>query len=273
MSKKVYFLAGALAIVVLIFYWWLHQLPSTEISDHVSKRQSVESPAERPTLDKGSQSESSVIDQAPTAAPEDLATTHSTNDKSPIADAVDSSKSPNDQQSAADSKPEPTTSVRPEKGSAAKTAPAFPGIKQEVGDVMISNLKHTPGHAEDSFVVEFRRVKGRGNFHGNAWLIGDYVQRGTTEPMSMASHADLGLAADGTPRNPKVGIRVTIDSEMGLPVSKKFTIKRPGFEGEELSSVRVGLFDRSSGKLHIAKVSASRLVNKLRRQRAKIVSP
>lgn len=273
MSKKVYFLAGTLAIVVLIFYWWIHQLPSTEISDHVSKSRSVESPTERSTVDQSSKSESSVIDQAPTAAPEDLANTDGAGDKGHIKDAGDSSKLPSDQQSAAHSKSEMRTSVHPTQGNTATKVPAFPGIKQEVGDVMISNLKHTPGNAEDLFVVEFRRIKGRGNFHGNAWLIGDYVQRGTTEPMSMASHQDLGLAAEGTPRNPKVGIRVTIDSEIGLPVSKKFTIKRPGFEGEELLSVRVGLFDRASGKLHIAKVSASRLVNKLKRPRAKIVSP
>lgn len=281
MSKKIYFVAGALAVLLSITYWRLHNSPATDISDRVSNSGAVESPTEYPIAEKGSQSESSGIDQEPKAAAEGHATTDDNSDKSPIRDAVDSVKLPSDQQSATDSKAELTTSVQPnlqlnlktKQGNSSPRAPAFPGIKQEVGDVMIANLKHIPGDSEDSFVVEFRRVKGQDDFHGNAWLIGDYVQRGTTEPMSMPSHADLGLASDGAPRNPKAGIRVTIDSEMGRPVSKKFSIKRPGFEGEELSSVRVGLFDRSTGKLQVAKVSASRLVQRLKRQRAKIVSP
>lgn len=150
---------------------------------------------------------------------------------------------------------------------------SFPGIKQGMSDVMLAQLKHTPGSGEDSFVATFQRIRGGAEFVGNVWIIGDYVQRGTTELMAMPSHAGLNLSPDGAPKNPDAGVRFLLEGGAGTTLSKKFIIKRPGFEGEELSMVRVGIFDRKSGTVHIAKVSAAQWSKKRSTKRAKVGVP
>ena len=150
---------------------------------------------------------------------------------------------------------------------------SFPGIKQGMSDVMLAQLRHTPGNGEDSFSATFQRIRGGSEFVGNVWIIGDYVQRGTTELMAMPSHAGLSLSPDGAPKNPDAGVRFLLEGGTGTTVSKRFTIKRPGFEGEELSMVRVGIFDRKSGTTHIAKVSAAQWSKKRSTKRAKVGLP
>ena len=156
---------------------------------------------------------------------------------------------------------------------AGKRSSSFPGIKQEIGDVMLAQLQHIPGSGEDTFVATFQRVRGSREFSGSAWLIADYVQRGTTELMAMPSHDELKLATDGTPRNLSAGVRFVIEDAPGVRVSKKFNVKRPGFEGEELAFVRVGIVDRSNKRVNVAKVSASQLNKKRTLKRAKVGAP
>lgn len=162
---------------------------------------------------------------------------------------------------------QPPTAKTPSQGT------SFPGIKQEMSDVMLAQLSHQPGNGEDSFVAIFQRIRGQGEFNGNAWIIADYVQRGTTEMMAMPSHADLHLTPDGAPKNPRTGVRLVLEDGVGHRLSKRFTIKRPGFEGEEISAVRVGIFDRDHGKIHIAKVSAIQWNKKRALKRARVGVP
>jgi hypothetical protein len=150
---------------------------------------------------------------------------------------------------------------------------SFPGIKQGVNDVMLSGLQYIPGENEDSFVATFQLARSGDGFDGNAWIIADYVQRGTKSLMSMPSHSSLNLTAEGAPKNPRVGVRLTMDNRPSKSLSKRFTVPRPGFEGEELSLVRVGIFDRKNGKLHVASVSGAQLGRKKAPRRARINGP
>lgn len=146
----------------------------------------------------------------------------------------------------------------------------FKGIKQANNDVMVSEIKYSPGDSEDGFVATFQSGGGAKGFDGNVWIIGDYVQRGTTGIMAMPSHSELKLAADGSPANPKGGLRLTVSGGRSESVSRKFSVKRPGFDGEELSQIRIGIYDRSTGKVHIAKVSAAELAKKRSTKRVRV---
>jgi hypothetical protein len=146
----------------------------------------------------------------------------------------------------------------------------FKGIKQSNNDVMVSEIKYTPGDLEDGFVATFQSAGGAKGFDGTVWIIGDYVQRGTTGIMAMPSHSELNLAADGSPSNPKGGLRLTVSGARSESVSRKFSIKRPGFDGEELSQIRIGIYDRSTSKVHIARVSAAELAKKRTTKRVRV---
>ncbi len=146
----------------------------------------------------------------------------------------------------------------------------FKGIKQANNDVMVSEIKYAPGDSEDGFVATFQSGGGAKGFDGNVWIIGDYVQRGTTGIMAMPSHSELKLAADGSPANPKGGLRLTVRGGRAESLSRKFSVKRPGFDGEELSQIRIGIYDRSTGKVHIAKVSAAELAKKRSTKRVRV---
>lgn len=147
---------------------------------------------------------------------------------------------------------------------------SFKGIKQANNDVMVSEIKYDPGDSEDGFVATFQSGGGAKAFDGNVWIIGDYVQRGTTGIMAMPSHSELKIEADGSPANPKGGLRLTVSGARSESVSRKFSIKRPGFDGEELSQIRIGIYDRSTGKVHVAKVSAAELAKKRSTKRVKV---
>lgn len=147
---------------------------------------------------------------------------------------------------------------------------SFKGIKQSNNDVMVSEINYIPGDLEDGFVATFQSGGGAKDFDGNVWIIGDYVQRGTTGIMAMPSHSELKLAADGSPVNPKGGLRLIVSGGRAESVSRKFSIKRPGFDGEELSQIRIGVYDRSTGKVHIAKVSAAELAKKRTTKRVRV---
>lgn len=147
---------------------------------------------------------------------------------------------------------------------------SFKGIKQSNNDVMVSEIRYAPGDLEDGFVATFQSSNGSKGFDGNVWIIGDYVQRGTTGIMAMPSHSELKLAADGSPANPKGGLRLTVSGARSESVSRKFSIKRPGFDGEELSQIRIGIYDRSTGKVHVAKVSAAELAKKRTTKRVRV---
>ena len=82
-------------------------------------------------------------------------------------------------------------------------------------------------------------------------MIGEYIQRGTTGIMFMPSHNELKLAADGTPKNAKTGIGYNLKTT----VTTAITVPKPGFEGEELTGVRIGVVDGVSGQVHYAKIS------------------
>lgn len=146
----------------------------------------------------------------------------------------------------------------------------YKGIKQSNNDVMVSEIKYAPGDLEDGFVATFQSGGGAKGFGGNVWIIGDYVQRGTTGIMAMPSHSELKLAADGSPGNPKGGLRLAFSGGRAESISRNFSIKRPGFDGEELSQIRIGIYDRSTGKLHIARVSAAELAKKRTTKRARV---
>jgi len=151
--------------------------------------------------------------------------------------------------------------------------PSYPGINQDNDDVMVASVRYLPGNDDDSFVVIFNRAHGSNILEGTAWVIAEYVQHGTTRVMAMPSHNELNLASDGTPKNPRAGLKLVVSAASGESVSKKFTIKRPGFEGEEITGIRVGVYDRNSRALHLAKVSASRWGKKRIERRVKVETP
>jgi hypothetical protein len=258
------------AILFIAIGWWLTTNPLSKSSvDKVGLTSSVSPSLDRPkdlgnlSDDKSTTDPGAVSTQAPSETSsvnsetkkQDL--THPEQQK--INSPTDVVNKPVDAQA-------PITDVPQQNVS-------FPGIKQGMSDVMLAQLRHTAGNGEDSFIATFQRIRGGAEFFGNVWIIGDYVQRGTTELMAMPSHAGLSLSPDGAPKNPDAGVRFLLEGGTGTTVSKRFTIKRPGFEGEELSMVRVGIFDRKSGITHIAKVSAAQWSKKRSTKRAKVGLP
>ena len=131
---------------------------------------------------------------------------------------------------------------------------------------MVSAVRHKPGDGEDTITVSLARLEGQGEVNGLLWVIGEYIQRGTTGVMFMPSHNELKVAADGQPKFPRQGVKF----QMRLAVEKKLVLKRPGFEGEELVGVRIGVVDQSSGKVHTAVVSMKQIQKKTAVKRAKI---
>lgn len=151
---------------------------------------------------------------------------------------------------------------------------SFPGIKQDGNFLMLAALDYIPGDDEDSFVATFKRVEQEyDRDEVTVWLIADYVQRGTTQIMAIPSHPGLKLNPAGAPQNTAAGSRVVFADSRSQLTSKKFSLRRPGFEGEEISGVRVGIFDRQTSKLHMARVSGANLMRKNPKKRARVVSP
>jgi hypothetical protein len=132
-----------------------------------------------------------------------------------------------------------------------KERPNFPGIIQSENGVMVSDVNYRAGEGEDSIIVTLTQVHGADKRSGKLWVIGEYVQRGTTGIMFMPSHKDLKLASDGTPSNPKIGTAY----QLTTVVKTSVTVRKPGFEGEELVGVRIGVLDGASGEVHYAKIS------------------
>jgi hypothetical protein len=156
-----------------------------------------------------------------------------------------------------------TPSVPPE-----KPRPNFPGIDQKESVLMVSDVRHKEGEGEDTITVTLTRTDGNGEISGDVWVIGEYVQRGTTGVMFMPSHNELKLAPDGRPKNPKAGVPFQIRTT----VEKKLTVRRPGFDGEELIAVRVGVLDRATGEVHMARVSTKQMAKKAAIKRAKVTT-
>ncbi len=267
-SQRNLFIMGAILFAAI--GWWLATDPLKKSAvDQVGLTSSVSPSLDRPKDSPNVSADKSIADSGavPTQAPSETSSVDSETKKQDLT---------NPEQQKINS---PTDGVnKPVDGQAPITeAPqqsiSFPGIKQGMSDVMLAQLRHTPGNGEDSFSATFQRIRGGAEFVGNVWIIGDYVQRGTTELMAMPSHAGLNLSPDGAPKNPDAGVRFLLEGSAGTTISKRFTIKRPGFEGEELSMVRVGIFDRKSGTTHIAKVSASQWSKKRSTKRAKVGVP
>lgn len=166
-----------------------------------------------------------------------------------------------------------TAAATPSQGSVSKKI-SFPGIKQDGNFLMLAALDYIPGNDEDTFVATFKRLEqGYDRDEILVWLIADYVQRGTTQIMAIPSHAGLKLNPAGAPQNTAAGSRVVFANARAQLASKKFSLRRPGFEGEEISGVRVGIFDRQTSKLHMARVSGASLMRKSPKKRARVVSP
>lgn len=258
------------AILFLAIGWWLATNPLSKSSvDKVGSTSSISQSLDLPKHSTDVSSDGSVVDSgvAPAQAPSEASSVNSKTNKQDLTNPEQQElNSPTDVESKPVNGQAPVTAVPQQSIS-------FPGIKQGMSDVMLSQLRHTPGSGEDSFVATFQRIRGGAEFVGNVWIIGDYVQRGTTELMAMPSHAGINLSPDGAPKNPDGGVRFLLEGGAGATLSKRFTIKRPGFEGEELSMVRVGIFDRKSGTTHIAKVSAAQWSKKRSTKRAKVGVP
>ncbi len=142
----------------------------------------------------------------------------------------------------------------------------FPGIEQHQGRIMVRDIRHKMGEGEDQVSVTLTVTDGGSEASGRVWIIGEYVQRGTTGVMYMPSHQDLNLSADGKPQNPAVGQTFSMRSN----TEKTFLIKRPGFEGEELTAIRVGVWDKNINKLHVARMPIKNGSRKSNQQRAKV---
>lgn len=147
-----------------------------------------------------------------------------------------------------------------------KKAIKFPGIEQSQGRVMVRDVRHKGGEGEDQVSVTLTVTDDNGEIAGRVWVVGEYVQRGTTGVMYMPSSDDLSLSPDGKPQNPNSGQSFS----MRFNTEKKFSIKRPGFEGEELTAIRVGVWDKGQGKLHIARMLIKNGGKKAPNQRAKV---
>ncbi len=142
----------------------------------------------------------------------------------------------------------------------------FPGIEQHQGRVMVRDIRHKMGEGEDQVSVTLTVTDGGAEASGRVWIIGEYIQRGTTGVMYMPSHQDLNLSSDGKPQNPAVGQTFSMRSN----TEKTFLIKRPGFEGEELTAIRVGVWDKNINKLHVARMLIKNGSRKSNHQRAKV---
>ena len=157
----------------------------------------------------------------------------------------------------------PVPAVPPE-----KPHPNFPGIDQKENILMVSDVHNKEGEGEDTITVTLSRTDGSGEISGDVWVIGEYVQRGTTGVMFMPSPNDLKLGSDGKPKNPKAGVPF----QMRTMVEKKMTIRRPGFDGEELVAVRVGVVNSASGEIHMARISTRQMTKKAAIKRAKVTT-
>ncbi len=142
----------------------------------------------------------------------------------------------------------------------------FPGIEQKQDRVMVRAVRYKTGDSDDQITVTLTVNDDGGEVDGRVWIIGEYFQRGTTGVMFMPSHDDLNLTADGKPQNPNSGITFS----MRFNTEKKFVIKRPGFEGEELTAIKVGVWDKKTGKLHVARMPIKQAAKKSSTQRAKV---
>ncbi len=147
-----------------------------------------------------------------------------------------------------------------------KPRPNFPGIEQKEDILMVSNVRHKEGEGEDNITVTLTRTEGSGEISGDVWIIGEYVQRGTNGVMFMPSHNELKLGPDGKPKNPKAGMPFQLRGN----VEKKMTVRRPGFDGEELIAVRVGVVNSATGEIHMARVSTRQMAKKAAIKRAKV---
>jgi hypothetical protein len=166
---------------------------------------------------------------------------------------------PDKTKSPQDSAPAPATPQE-------KPRPNFPGIDQRENVLMVSNVRHKEGEGEDTVTVTLTRTDESGEISGDVWVIGEYVQRGTNGVMFMPSHNDLKLGPDGKPKNPKAGVPF----QLRTSVQKKMTVRRPGFDGEELIAVRVGVVNRATGEIHMARVSTKQMTKKAAIRRAKV---
>lgn len=151
----------------------------------------------------------------------------------------------------------------------AKAKLNFPGIDQREGRVMVRDVRNKSGQGEDQITVRLTVTDDSGEVSGLVWIIGEYMQHGTTGVMFMPSHEELKLSADGKPQNPKVGTAFLMRSN----TEKKFTIRRPGFEGEELTAIRVGVLDKKTGELHMARMLTRQSASKSKFTRAKVELP
>jgi hypothetical protein len=150
-----------------------------------------------------------------------------------------------------------------------KEKPNFPGIEQTENEIMVSDVRHSVGEGEDHITVTLKRIEGSKEIDGMIWIIGEYVQRGTDGIMYMPSHNELKVAADGKPKFPVNGLKF----QMTFGVEKKLTVKRPGFEGEEMVGVKIGFVDKSNGKVHLAHISMRQIQKKAATKRVKVKSP
>ena len=165
-----------------------------------------------------------------------------------------------------------------------KRAVGFKGVTQVENSVMVSAVHFKTGESADTVTVDLIHLGRNAANSGRIWVVGEYVQHGTRGFMFMPSHKDLRLTPEGKPLNPKAGLTYRFDSQADLngsssvsdgisKISKKFTITHPGFEGEELTGVRIGLFDVNSNALHEARVSVGQQTKKNSRRRARIDVP
>ena len=150
-----------------------------------------------------------------------------------------------------------------------KPRPNFPGIEQSENEIMVSEVRHKAGEGEDHITVTLTRIEGTKELEGVLWVIGEYIQRGTTGVMYMPSHNELKVAADGKPKFPNNGMKF----QMRTGVEKKLTVRRPGFEGEELIGVKIGVIEKTTGKFHQARVSMRQIQKKSAPPRAKVKAP
>jgi hypothetical protein len=156
----------------------------------------------------------------------------------------------------------------PETGGSAKTnLRVFPGIQQKQGRIMVRDLKIQSMDESDEITVVLEKFQTKDLSSCRLWLIGEYVQRGTAGIMFVPSHEALEIASDGVPSQTKVGTKVII----GTVAEKKLVLRRPGFEGEELVAVRVGVWDENTQALHSARASVKDLnKNRIGAPRAKV---
>ena len=165
-----------------------------------------------------------------------------------------------------------------------KSAVGFKGVTQVENSVMVSAVHFKTGESADTVTVDLIQLGRNAANAGRIWVVGEYVQHGTTGFMFMPSHKDLRITPEGKPLNPKAGLTYSFDSQADptgsssvshaiSKISKKFIIAHPGFEGEELTGVRIGLFDVKSDALHEARVAVGQQKKKSSARRARIDVP